>query len=253
MSRPETWTLSTPRKSSISFGCSKTRVKPLLFQLTMRELSSSQTKRSAWKTENWRVKLYETFFPVNDLLRRKTQTSITIACLTLSVASTLFLLLFSSRIGVGITSASEGVLTVGLSNLLSQFIRFVGVLTFVVGAVLVSFTVFLMMTQRTKDFGLIKAAGCPNALVFGYYMTELIIVTTASCALGVVVGLGADFATSTLSSFEAYRHPANLWFVPLVFVAFFVLALVFGAKPLLNASRLSSVDALSPVQYYGLI
>ena len=197
--------------------------------------------------------MYETFFPVNDLLRRKTQTSLIVTCLTLSVASTLFLLLFSSRIGVGITSASEGVLTVGLSNLLSQFIRFVGVLTFVVGAVLVSFTVFLMMTQRTKDFGLIKAAGCPNALVFGYYMTELIIVTTASCALGVVVGLGADFATSTLSSFEAYRHPANLWFVPLVFAAFFVLALVFGAKPLLNASRLSPVDALSPVQYYGLI
>ncbi|HJW66125.1 MAG TPA: FtsX-like permease family protein, partial [Candidatus Bathyarchaeia archaeon] len=196
--------------------------------------------------------MYETFFPVNDLLRRKTQTSLIIACLTLSVASTLFLLLFSSRIGVGITSASEGVLTVGLLNLFSQFIRFVGVLIFVVGAVLTSFMVFLMMTQRTKDFGLIKAAGCPNDLVFGYYMTELLVVTAASCALGVVVGLGADFASSSLSGFEAYRHPANLLFVPVVFVVFFVLAIVFGAKPLLNAARLSPVDALSPVQYYGL-
>jgi predicted lysophospholipase L1 biosynthesis ABC-type transport system permease subunit len=189
---------------------------------------------------------------VNDLLRRKMQTSLIIACLTLSVASTLFLLLFSSRIGVGITTASEGVLTVGLLNLFSQFIRFVGVLIFVVGAVLTSFMVFLMMTQRTKDFGLIKAAGCPNDLVFGYYMTELLVVTAASCALGVVVGLGADFASSSFSGFEAYRHPANLLFVPVVFVVFFVLAIVFGAKPLLNAARLSPVDALSPVQYYGL-
>ena len=189
---------------------------------------------------------------MNDLLRRKMQTSLIIACLTLSVASTLFLLLFSSRIGVGITTASEGVLTVGLLNLFSQFIRFVGVLIFVVGAVLTSFMVFLMMTQRTKDFGLIKAAGCPNDLVFGYYMTELLVVTAASCALGVVVGLGADFASSSLSGFEAYRHPANLLFVPVVFVVFFVLAIVFGAKPLLNAARLSPVDALSPVQYYGL-
>ena len=196
--------------------------------------------------------MYETYFPVNDLLRRKTQTSLIVGSLTLSVASTLFLMLFSSRIGVGITSASEGVLTLGLSNLFSQFIRFVGVLIFIVGAVLTSFLVFLMMTQRTKDCGLMKAAGCPNALVFGYYMAELLIVTTASCALGVVVGLGADFVSSRVSSFEAFRHPANLWFVPLVFVTFFVLAIVIGAKPLLNASRLSPVDALSPVRYYGL-
>jgi ABC-type antimicrobial peptide transport system permease subunit len=196
--------------------------------------------------------MYETSFPVNDILRRKTQTSLIVICLTLSVASTLFLLLFSSRIGVGITSVGEGVLTVGLSNLFSQFICFVGFLIFVVGAVLTSFMVFLMMTQRTKDFGLIKAAGCPNGLVFGYYMTELLIVTTASCVLGVVVGLLADFASSSLSSFKAYHHPANLWFVPVVFVAFFVLALIFGTKPLLNAARLSPVDALSPVQYYEL-
>ena len=189
---------------------------------------------------------------MNDLLRRKTQTSIIIACLTLSVASTLFLLLFSSRIGVGITTASEGILTVGLTNLFSQFICFIGILIFVVGAVLTSFMVFLMMIQRTKDFGLIKAVGCPNDLVFGYYMTELLIVTAVSCALGVVMGLGADFASSSLSGFEMYRHPANLLFVPVVFIAFFVSSIVFGAKPLLNAARLSPVDALSPVQYYGL-
>jgi len=196
--------------------------------------------------------MYETYFPINDLLRRKTQTSLIIACLTLSVASTLFLLLFSSRIGVGITVGRGDVLTLGLSNLFAQFTGFVGVLAFVVGAVLTSFMVFLMMTQRTRDFGLIKAAGCPNSLVFGYYMTELLIVTAASCALGVVVGLATDFALSNLTSFEAYHHPANLWFAPVVFVAFFVLALVFGTKPLLNASRLSPVDAVSPVQYYGL-
>ena len=60
-------------------------------------------------------------FPVNDLLRRKLQTSLTIATLTLSVASTLFLLLFSSRIGFGISSVA-GTLTLGLSALISQFI-----------------------------------------------------------------------------------------------------------------------------------
>src|SRR3990172_5142628 len=133
----------------------------------------------------------ETSFPVNDLLRRKLQTSLTVVSLTCSVASTLFLLLFSSRMGLGVISTAEATLTLGLSAVFSQFILFVGILIFVVGAVLTSFMVFLMMTQRTRDFGLIKAAGCPNDLVFGYYMTELLVLTAASCALGVVVGLSA--------------------------------------------------------------
>ena len=77
-------------------------------------------------------------FPINDLLRRKLQTSLTVATLTLSVASTLFLLLFSSRLGFGIASEA-GTLTLGLSAIFSQFILFIGILIFAVGAVLTYF------------------------------------------------------------------------------------------------------------------
>jgi ABC-type antimicrobial peptide transport system permease subunit len=194
----------------------------------------------------------ETFFPVNDLLRRKLQTGLAVITLTLSVASTLFLLLFSERIGFGITSVTENALTHGLSAIFSQFVLFVGILIFTVGAVITSFIIFLMMTQRTKDFGLIKAAGCPNGLVFGYFMTELLIITFAGCFLGVALGLTADFAAANISSFEAYQKSPNFWIAPLVFVVFFALALIFGIKPLLSAARLSPIKALSPVQYFGL-
>ncbi|MEM2994735.1 MAG: hypothetical protein QXI91_01790 [Candidatus Bathyarchaeia archaeon] len=64
----------------------------------------------------------ETFFPINDLMRRKTQTTLTIISLTLSVASTLFLLLSSDKIGFGISLMVEGKLTAGFSTVLSQFI-----------------------------------------------------------------------------------------------------------------------------------
>src|SRR3989337_1689619 len=108
--------------------------------------------------EDWRAEMSKAAFPVNDLLRRKLQTSLTIISLTCSVASTLFLLLFSERIGFGITSVAEGTLTHGLSVVFSQFVLFVGILIFAVGAVITSFIVFLMMAQRTRDFGLIKPA-----------------------------------------------------------------------------------------------
>jgi ABC-type antimicrobial peptide transport system permease subunit len=188
-------------------------------------------------------------FPFNDLLRRRVQTSLTIVTLTLSVASTLFLLFFSSRLGLGIASA-EGVLTLGLTAIFGQFLLFIGVLVFAVGAVLTSFIVFLMMAQRTRDFGLIKAAGCPNSLVAGYFMTELLTVTFVGCILGVVFGFAADFAASQVA-FSGYQLP-NFWFAPLVFAVFFLLSLFFGLQPILKASRMSPIKALSPVNYYGL-
>src|SRR5271157_5367902 len=125
-------------------------------------------------------------FPINDLLRRRLQTGLTIATLALSVASTMFLLLFSSRLG-GLTSAND-VFTMGISVLFSQFTLFIGILIFAVGAMLTSFIAFFMMAQRTRDFGLIKAAGCPNSLVAGYFMTELLATTVAGCGLGILAG-----------------------------------------------------------------
>ncbi len=189
-------------------------------------------------------------FPVNDLRRRKLQTALIIATLTLSVASTLFLLLFSSRIGTGIASAT-GTLTQGLTNIFSQFILYLGVLIFTVGAVLNSFMISLMMAQRTRDFGLIKAAGCPNSLVAGYFMTELLTVTLTGCVLGIGLGFTADYVAAQLV-FSMYQLP-NLWFVPIVFIAFFILALIFGVKPLLKAAKMSPAQAISPVDYYGLV
>jgi ABC-type antimicrobial peptide transport system permease subunit len=196
--------------------------------------------------------MHETSFAVNDLFRRKTQTGLIVACLMLTVGSTLFLLLFASRLGVGFAAVNENVLTIGLSLVLAQFTVFVGVLVFVVGAVLVSFTALLMMTQRTRDFGLIKATGCPNDLLFSYYETELVIVTLLGCTLGAALGLGADYAVSSLSGFRLYHNAPNLWFAPVVSVVFFIIALIFGTKPVGDAVKLSPLNALSTVQYYGL-
>jgi ABC-type antimicrobial peptide transport system permease subunit len=108
-----------------------------------------------------------------------------------------------------------------------------------------------MMAQRTRDFGLIKAVGCPSSLVGGYFMTELILVTFVSCGLGLGFGFFADFVTANVV-FGGY-HLINWWFAPTLFVIFFLLALFFGLKPILKAAKLSAIEALSPVNYYGLI
>ena len=131
----------------------------------------------------------ETFFPINDLLRRRLQSGLTIISLTTCVASTLFLLLFSGQVGFGISNIAKDTLTAGMSKVFGNFLFFIDALIFVVGAIIVSFIVFLMMAQRTKDFGLMKATGCPNGLVFGYFLTELLGTTFISCLLGCCFGI----------------------------------------------------------------
>ena len=140
----------------------------------------------------------------------------------------------------------------GTSAVFAQFLTFVGALIFAVGAVIVAFIVFLMMAQRTRDYGLMKATGCPNSLVFGYFMTELLGVTFVGCVLGVIVGFVTDYAIINLGMFQVYNKVPNVWFAPLVFVAYFAFALIFGAKPILDAARMSPIKAISSVQYFGL-
>jgi ABC-type antimicrobial peptide transport system permease subunit len=197
----------------------------------------------------------ETFFPVNDLLRRKFQTSLIVISLTLCVASTLFLLLFGTRIGFGIAAMVEGKITASFSMVFSRFILFIGILSLIVGGVIVSFMAFMMMSQRIRDIGLMKAAGCPNDLIFGYFTTQLLIITFLGCFLGVVLGIFADLASTHLFSgfgMQVSRGPINLLFVLLFFALFFVLASVIGAKSILDTTKLEPAKAISPTCYFGL-
>lgn len=188
-------------------------------------------------------------FPVKDLLRRPLQTSLTIIILTLSIASTFFLLQINNRISFSVLS-TQGTLTLGLSAIFTQFSQFVSILVFIVGIILTSFIIFLMMTQRTPDFGLIKASGCPNSLVAGYFITELLTVILVSCFLGLVFGLLGDYITA-IFIFHTYTTP-NYWFAALIFIVFFTSALFFGLKPISTAAKMAPIKALSSTIYYGL-
>ncbi len=197
----------------------------------------------------------ETSFSVNDLLRRKLQTSLVTISLISSVASTVFLLLFADRMGLGISLMVEGKMTAGFSVVFAHFIIFVGLLIFIVGAVTASFMVFVMMSQRMRDIGLMKAVGCPNDLVFGYFMTELLIIAFLGCFLGVALGTLADFAlAASFSNAELgiSQGPPNIWVVLLVFASFLALILIFGAKPVLDTTKVEPAKALSHAHILGL-
>lgn len=109
------------------------------------------------------------------------------------------------------------------------------------------------MDQKKKDFGLIKAIGCRNTLVFSYFMIELLILSFASCVTGVILGFLFDYIFVNFSGFPVVQKSINLWFGLLVFGVYFFLSIIFGARPLLKSAKLSPVEAMSPIKYFGLI
>jgi ABC-type antimicrobial peptide transport system permease subunit len=197
----------------------------------------------------------ETSFSMNDLLRRKMQTSLVIISLTLSVASTLFLLLFAQRTGFGISSMVEGKLTAGFSEIFSPFMILLTILISAAGIVMISFTAFLMTSQRIRDIGLMKAVGCPNDILFGYFFTELLVVTFVGCLFGTVLGVILDIASTSLLNglgLGFSQQATSLWVPFAVFFSFFALSLILGATPVLSAIRAEPARAFSPKLYLGL-
>jgi len=196
-----------------------------------------------------------TSFSFNDLLRRKSQTALVVLGLSLSVGSTLFLLLFSETVGLGLSLTIKGKLTTGFASLFAPFVLLLIVLIAVAGAVMVSFMASMMMSKRIRDIGLMKAAGCPNDLVFGYFFTELVIVSFLGSLLGVFLGLLAEYVSTIIFGvygLEGSKVSFNPWIILFVFVFFFLLPLVAGVKPILDASRVKPVQAISPSYYFGL-
>ena len=194
-------------------------------------------------------------FYFKDLTRRKFQTGIVVASVTLCVAATLFLLLVCSETGIGISSAVQGRLTAGLSAVFSGFILFTGILVFIVGAVIVSFVSFWMMSARTRDIGLMKAAGCTNERILYYFRTELLMVTFLGCFLGIIFAILADFVLVTfvgIPGIQLQNVSVNLWFVFVVFLAFFFIGIIVGGKPISDAIKVEPAKAISPTYYHGL-
>jgi putative ABC transport system permease protein len=197
----------------------------------------------------------ETSFSINDLLRRKMQTSLVIISLALCVASTLFLLLFAQKMGFGISSVVEGKLTTGFSQMFPPFITLLAILISAAGIVMISFTAFIMTSQRTRDIGLMKAAGCPNDLLFGYFFTELLFVGFGGCFAGTILGVLMDMASTNLLNslgLQFPQQPTSLWIPFAVFISFFALSLILGVTPILSAIRAEPAKAFSPAHYLGL-
>jgi putative ABC transport system permease protein len=195
----------------------------------------------------------EISFSLNDLIRRRLQASIAISSLALTVGSTLFLLLSAQRIGFGFTPNPQGTLTSGISSLLSPFVVFLVTLILITGVVMSSFMVSMMMSQRRRDLGLMRAIGCPNDMIFGYFFNELLIISFLGCLIGVLFGSIAYFGyVNVFAPGQVSGFSIDFQVLLITFLVFFVFSLVVGAKPIFDTSKMKPAEVISPTYYVGL-
>jgi len=196
----------------------------------------------------------EISFPIKDLTRRKFQTSLTLLGLTICTSATVFLVAFGGNLGFEITFlAIGGRLTSGFANIFSRFILVVGLLNILAGAFATSFLVYLTMSERVRDIGVMKAAGCLSGSILGYYVTELSILVFLSCTAGTILGVGFHYISiNLLNAFGFFISPSlSLWAVLLVFLVLVFVSHIFGVLPIVKAAKVKPAEALSPLYSLG--
>lgn len=128
-------------------------------------------------------------FAGKNLSRRGFHSLLAFLGLTLSVASTTFLLLLGQGLAsrLGIVLSPKG--TFGIDWLFFGYLVLSLILIIIVGTVSTSHLVSSMVNQRIRDIGVIKAAGSLPRRLFSYVFAEGMLVVTASCFTGAIVAL----------------------------------------------------------------
>jgi putative ABC transport system permease protein len=115
----------------------------------------------------------------------------------------------------------------------------------VVGALSVANTMFMAVTERTREIGIKKAVGAKDWMVLREFMLEAVMVSLVGGLIGMVLGWGVASLMNALGGPDAgirFFVTARLVVFGMAFSS--VIGLVAGLIPAWNATRLDPVAAL---------
>ncbi len=131
-----------------------------------------------------------------------------------------------------------------------------GLIAMVVGAFLVGSTLAMTVGERTRELGLLRAAGTTSRQVLGLVLRQALALGVAGSALGIVLGLllatgMIGFLASTRAALVA-GLPIPPFGLALAFVLGLGVTMAGSVVPAIRAARLSPLAALRPSRQSGL-
>src|SRR6266571_4964068 len=199
--------------------------------------------------EAWEALIGPLGFAAKSLRRRGFHSYLAFLGLSLTVATTTFLLLLGQDLGarLGIDSSMRS--TFGISWLIFAYLVLALGLIGVVGLLSTSYLVSSMISQRMRDIGVIKAAGALPRRLLSYVTFEALLVIVSSCLVGALSALLAytSWSWPSISLLRQVGPIANAGATILIVVPMisFLLAYVVASFRVRRIVGSSSVDAIS--------
>ena len=122
----------------------------------------------------------------------------------------------------------------------------VGLLAIIIGGIGVMNTMFMSVSERTREIGVLRAVGWKKSRVLFMILGESLIIALLAIVLGCLLGAGGIRLLMTSNIMEGFLDPSYFQlytYLKAIIVAVLV-ALLGGLYPAWKASRLSPLEAL---------
>jgi putative ABC transport system permease protein len=133
-------------------------------------------------------------------------------------------------------------------NVINLIVVGIAMISLFVGGVGIANTMYTSVLERRKEIGVLKAIGAQNKDILGIFLIESGLLGLVGGIIGALIGLGAAIGISNIANSALGE---NLFSVaisyPLLFGAIgfsFVVGVISGVLPALQASKLNVVEAL---------
>lgn len=122
----------------------------------------------------------------------------------------------------------------------------IAAISLLVGGVGVMNTMYMSVSERTSEVGLMKAVGATNNQIREIFLIEASLIGIVGGIIGTILGTGLATLISIIATLGGFDLQAPVT-IPIILGAVLfsmVICLVFGYLPALNASQLDPVDAI---------
>jgi putative ABC transport system permease protein len=126
-------------------------------------------------------------------------------------------------------------------TLLTSLITAIAAISLIVGGIGIMNIMIVSVTERTQEIGIRKAVGATNKQILTQFITESALISVVGGLLGVIVALLINFMLRISTEL------APLITLPIMIAAVgvaFIVGVIFGVAPALNAARKDPIDAL---------
>ncbi len=128
-----------------------------------------------------------------------------------------------------------------ITNLLTIMVAAISAISLVVGGVGVMNIMFVSVTERTKEIGLLKAIGAKEKDILKQFLIEAIVMTSIGGIIGILLGISIAYLVSLAVGIPFVVNGLSI--IAAVGVSMGV-GILFGIYPAKKAANLSPIDAL---------